>query len=392
MLAVDFIQKQVKCAFNFIESGKMVTSEDKFSDIRPYNDDEIQPAIQRVINDNEFIDAIISFRFPKIARFTGFILKPLLRRYFLHKWGEINSIDDMQQIVGDYLQHMIDSTATQFTYSGLENLDPAQSYLFVSNHRDIAMDPSFVNWALFLKNFKTVRIAIGDNLLSKPYVSDLMRMNKSFIVKRSVSGVREMMKALSHLSDYIFSSLQEDSSIWIAQKEGRAKDGFDKTDPAIIKMFYVNGKKQKVEFGDYIKQLNIVPVAVSYEFDPCDKHKAQELYDKAEKGEYKKSQFEDIESIVRGIVGKKGHVHVSFGTPLQKEFNDAEEVAQEIDAQIYRNYYLHPSNFIAARKASEKITASDKQAFEKRLTSIKPELQARVLEMYANPVRNHDGL
>ena len=114
-----------------------------------------------------------------------------------------------------------------------------------------------------------------------------MRMNKSFIVKRSVSGVREMMKALSHLSDYIFSSLQEESSIWIAQKEGRAKDGFDKTDPAIVKMFYVNGKKKKIAFADYINQLNIVPVAVSYEFDPCDQQKAQELYDKAEKGEYK---------------------------------------------------------------------------------------------------------
>ncbi|MFT6987008.1 MAG: hypothetical protein ACJAT7_002858 [Psychromonas sp.] len=367
----------------------MVNSLDKFSDIRPYNDDEIQPAIQRVINNKEFLDAIISFRFSKTAKFTGFILKPLLRRYFLYKWGTINSIDGMQRIVGGYIQHMIDSTTTQFSYSGLENLEPTQNYLFVSNHRDIAMDPAFVNWALFSENFKTVRIAIGDNLLSKPYVSDLMRMNKSFIVKRSVSGVREMMKALTHLSEYIFSSLQEDSSIWIAQREGRAKDGFDKTEPAIVKMFYVNGKKKKIAFSDYIKQLNIVPVAVSYEFDPCDQQKAQELYDKAEKGEYKKSEFEDLESIVRGIVGKKGHVHVAFGSPLQGEFTDADEVAKEIDAQIYQNYYLHPSNFIAAKQASQKITESDKQAFEKHFMAIKPELQASVLTMYANPVKNH---
>ncbi|MCW8995578.1 MAG: 1-acyl-sn-glycerol-3-phosphate acyltransferase [Psychromonas sp.] len=370
----------------------MVNPSDKFSDIRPYNDDEIQPAIQRVINDNEFIDAIISFRFPKIAKFIGFILKPLLRRYFLYRWGAINSIDEMQQVVGCYVQHMIDSTTTKFTYSGLENLDPSKNYLFVSNHRDIAMDPSFVNWALFLENFKTVRIAIGDNLLSKPYVSDLMRMNKSFIVKRSVSGVREMMKALSHLSDYIFTSLQEDSSIWIAQKEGRAKDGFDKTEPALVKMFYVNGKKKKIAFADYIKQLNIVPVAVSYEFDPCDQQKAQELYDKAEKGEYKKSQFEDIESIVRGIVGKKGHVHVTFGSVLQGEFADADAVAQEIDRQIYQNYYLHPSNFIAAKQGSENVTESDQQAFAERLQAIKPELQETVVKMYANPVSNHSGL
>jgi len=367
----------------------MVNSLDKFSDIRPYNDDEIQPAIQRVINSNEFLDAIISFRFSKIARLTACILKPLLRRYFLYKWGSIDSIDGMQKVVGGYIEHMIASTTTRFTYSGLENLDPTKNYLFVSNHRDIAMDPSFVNWALFSENFKTVRIAIGDNLLSKPYVSDLMRMNKSFIVKRSVSGVREMMKALTHLSEYIFSSLQEDSSIWIAQREGRAKDGFDKTEPAIVKMFYVNGKKKKIEFGDYIKQLNIVPVAVSYEFDPCDQQKAQELHDKAEKGAYTKSQFEDLESIVRGIVGQKGHVHVAFGSPLQGEFSDADEVAKEIDAQIYKNYYLHPSNFIAAKQITKEITASDKLAFERHLQAIKPELQDRVITMYANPVNNH---
>ena len=367
----------------------MVTPSDKFSDIRPYNDDEIQPAIQRVINCNEFLDAIISFRFSTVPKCLGFILKPLLRRYFLYRWGKINSIDDMQQVVGNYLQHMIDSTTTQFTYSGLENLDPVKNYLFVSNHRDIAMDPAFVNWALFMENFKTVRIAIGDNLLSKPYVSDLMRMNKSFIVKRSVSGMREMLKALSHLSDYIFSSLQEDSSIWIAQREGRAKDGFDKTEPAIVKMFYVNGKKKKIAFADYIKQLNIVPVAVSYEFDPCDQQKAQELYDKAEKGEYQKSQFEDLESIVRGIIGQKGHVHVAFGSPLQGEFSDADAVAQEIDKQIYQNYYLHPSNFIAAKQSSEKITVTAKQAFSAHLQAIKPELQETVLKMYANPVGNH---
>lgn len=366
----------------------MVTPADKFSDIRPYNDSEIQAAIQRVINNNEFLDAIISFRFTHLAKYIGFLLKPLLRRYFSYKWGAINSVDELQQVVGVYMQHMIDSTTTKFTYSGLDNLDSTKNYLFVSNHRDIAMDPSFVNWALFSEKFKTVRIAIGDNLLSKPYVSDLMRMNKSFIVKRSVSGVREMMKSLSHLSAYIFSSLQEESSIWIAQREGRAKDGFDKTEPAIIKMFYVNGKKSKVAFPEYIKQLKIVPVAVSYEFDPCDQQKAQELYDKAANGEYKKSQFEDIDSIVRGIIGQKGHVHVAFGKPLTDDFADAESVAQEIDAQIYKNYYLHPSNYFAAKDHSVAVDEQDKNAFQQHLQLIKPELQDIVLKMYENPVKN----
>jgi len=366
----------------------MPTSSDRFSDIRPYNDDEIQPAIQRVINSDEFIDAIVSFRFSKIAKFCGFLLKPLLRRYFLFKWGAISSIDEMQQVVGGFMQHMIDSTTTKFTYSGLENLDANKNYLFVSNHRDIAMDPSFVNWALFSENFKTVRIAIGDNLLSKPFSSDLMRMNKSFIVKRALKAPREMMKAILQLSDYIFSSLQTDSSIWIAQREGRAKDGFDKTEPAIIKMFYMNGKKKKIAFSDYIKQLNIVPVAVSYEFDPCDKQKAKELYDKAQTGEYKKSEFEDIESIVSGIIGQKGHVHVAFGTVLDGDFEEAEQVANAIDAQIYQNYYLHPSNYIAAKQVEKSVSESDKKAFSERLQAIQPELQDTVLKMYANPTTN----
>jgi hypothetical protein len=370
------------------EKDIMPTSSDRFSDIRPYNDVEIQPAIQRVINSDEFMDAIVSFRFSKIAKFTGFLLKPILRRYFLYKWGAISSIDEMQQVMGRYMQHMIDSTTSSFTYSGLENLEPDKNYLFVSNHRDIAMDPSFVNWALFSENFKTVRIAIGDNLLSKPFASDLMRMNKSFIVKRALKAPREMMKAVLQLSDYIFSSLQSDSSIWIAQREGRAKCGFDKTEPAIVKMFYINGKKKKIAFNDYIKQLNIVPVAVSYEFDTCDKHKARELFDKAQTGEYKKSEFEDIESIVRGIIGNKGHVHVAFGKVLDEDFEDAEQVANAIDKQIYQNYYLHPSNYIAAKQGLEAINATDKQIFESRLDAIDLELQDTVLKMYANPVNN----
>ena len=368
---------------------KMPNAVDKFSDIRPYNDDEIQPAIQRVIQNDEFINALISFRFSKIAKFAGFILKPLLRRYFLYKWGSINSIDEMQRVVGCYMKHMIASTTTNFTYSGLEQLNPQENYLFVSNHRDIAMDPAFVNWALYSEHFKTVRVAIGDNLLSKPYVSDLMRMNKSFIVQRSVSGIREMMKSLAHLSDYIFTSLQNESNIWIAQREGRAKDGFDKTEPAIIKMFYVNGKKQKISFPDYINSLKIVPVAVSYEFDPCDQQKAQELYDKAKFGHYNKSQFEDIESIVRGITGQKGGVHVAFGNPIKGEFSDAESVAQEIDRQIYSNYYLHSSNLIAAKENLSSIAMADRARFNSHLNNIKPELQEIVLKMYANPVNNH---
>lgn len=363
----------------------MPTSSDRFNDIRPYNDDEIQPAILRVINSDEFIEAIVSFRFSKIAKYTGFLLKPLLRRYFLYKWGAINSIDEMQQVMGRYMQHMIASTTTKFSFSGVEELDADKNYLFVSNHRDIAMDPAFVNWALFTENLKTVRIAIGDNLLSKPFSSDLMRMNKSFIVKRALKAPREMMKAVLQLSDYIFSSLQNESSIWIAQKEGRAKDGFDQTDPALLKMLQLNGRKQKKEFGDYIKELKIVPVSISYQYEPCAIAKAKELYHKQHHGEYVKSAGEDIASIVEGFSTAKGHVHLAFGQPIESKCDSAEELAKTIDRQIVDSFYLHPGNYIAGGCKEAVIDSPDTATFEQRLACVPEELKPLVLAMYAKP-------
>ncbi|MCK5817923.1 MAG: 1-acyl-sn-glycerol-3-phosphate acyltransferase [Psychromonas sp.] len=369
----------------------MPCSTDKFNKIRPYNDTEIHPTILRIINNNEFLNAIISFRFNKLPKFIIWLIKPLIRYYLLYKWGSINSIDQMQQVVGKYITRMITSTTTEFTYSGLDNLNRSKNYLFVSNHRDISMDPSFVNWALHTEKFKTSRIAMGDNLLKKPFISDIMRMNKSFIVIRGLTAPRKMLKALLNLSQFIACSLKNGNSIWIAQREGRAKDGNDKTDPVILKMFYMAGKKQKKSFPEYIKSLNIVPVAISYEFDTCDQQKAQELYKKAQTGEYKKSEFEDIESIIRGIVGQKGAVNVSFGQPLQEDYETPEDAALEIDSQIYKNYKLHSTNFIAAEKHLAEISQNDKDVFKARLQRIPSELREIVISIYANPVKNKDA-
>lgn len=365
----------------------MPCSAKQFDDIRPYNDAEIQPAIARVIKSDEFMNAIINFRFKSIPSFASPLLRPLLRRYFLYKWRSITNVVEMQEVVGKFMSHMIATTTTAFTYSGLKHLDANKNYLFVSNHRDIAMDAAFVNWALHTENFSTVRVAIGDNLLKKPFASDIMRMNKSFVVKRGLTAPREVMKALLNLSQYIACSLKNESNIWIAQREGRAKDGFDKTDPTILKMFYLAGKKQKISFPDYIKSLNIVPVAVSYELDACDEKKARELYDKAQTGEYKKSEFEDIESIVQGIIGQKGAVHVSFGTPLGEGFETPEDAALEIDSQIYKNYKLHATNFIAAEKMLD-VTDKQKNEFHVRLQAMPAEVRDIVIKMYANPVFN----
>ena len=178
--------------------------------------------------------------------------------------------------------------------------------MFISNHRDIVLDPALVRWGLFKHSMPTVRFAIGDNLLQIPYITELMRLNKSFIVKRSAKAPKEMLKALSQLSAYIYDSLSEGHSIWIAQKEGRAKDGFDQTDPALLKMLQLQGRKQK-EFADYVRELKIVPVSISYQYEPCAIAKAKELYHKQHRGQYVKQQGErTLPALLRALAQQKG--------------------------------------------------------------------------------------
>jgi hypothetical protein len=275
-------------------------------------------------------------------------VRPLVRFLLYRELRGVNDIAAMQDVIKRYMDRMIESTTGGFSISGLEKLAPGRAYLFMSNHRDIAMDPAFTNYALYQGGRDTVRIAIGDNLLTKPWASDLMRLNKSFIVKRSASGPRELLAASKNLSAYIRHSLQQDNApVWIAQREGRAKDGVDRTEPAIIKMLSLCRDKREQSFGEHIGGLGIVPVSISYELDPCDALKARELCEVASTGSYEKGEQEDIASIGRGIAGEKGRVHVSFGTPLSGEFDTPEEVAAEIDRQVIEQYCLHPTNLQA---------------------------------------------
>ncbi|MEZ7861774.1 MAG: 1-acyl-sn-glycerol-3-phosphate acyltransferase [Aeromonadaceae bacterium] len=360
---------------------------DLFAEIRPYHDDEVPAALARLMTDEALLAAIAHFRFPSLSRWLGWLLKPLIRSALQRRWAKVRTVRDVQMEVAHFMESMIASTTEGVTYSGLEQLDSQKGYLFISNHRDIAMDPAFVNWGLYKCGLETVRIAIGDNLLRKPCATELMRLNKSFIVKRSVKGPREMMKAFNELSAYIAHSLGDGHSIWIAQKEGRAKDGDDKTDPAILKMFYMAGKQQKRGFAEYMQSLNIVPVAISYEFDPGDEAKARELVERAQSGSYEKGEFEDIDSIVAGIVGFKGRVHISLGKPLSGDYDSPEELAQAIDQAIHSQYRLFPSNLLAAGQA-DGVTAEERQRFEARLALMPSELRETVRAMYAKPVEN----
>lgn len=380
-------QERVELARFFMTMIKMTEVKDIYQEIRPYNDDEIRPAIERLINDKEFIDAILNHRFSAHSAWFQALMSPLVKAYLKFKWGKLKSVHDVQTEVEKYLSKILDTTTDGVSFSGLDKLDTSRPYLFVSNHRDIAMDPALVNYGLYHSKHKTVRIAIGDNLLKKPCATELMRLNKSFIVKRSAKAPRELMKALGLLSSYIKHSLDTGNSIWIAHREGRAKDGNDLTDPAILKMFHVEGRKNKVAFADYMRSLNIVPVAISYENDPCDSAKAQELYEKQVKGSYQKSEFEDIESIVQGITGYKGRVHIAFGDVIDGEFESPEALAQEIDDQIHTLYKLFPLNLLAAGVEDSAVTDATKQMMESKLQALPEQARPFLTAMYANPVK-----
>ena len=362
------------------------TSEDsRFDNIRPYRDDEVPAAIERIMSNEDVVKQIINFQFKKLS-FLSWLLKPMIRYVLRKKYGNIKTVAQLQNYVAKFMESMIKNNTDGVVFEGFEKLKPDVGYLFISNHRDIALDPALVDFGLHKNNLPTVRIAIGDNLLRRPVATDLMKLNQSFIVNRSSKG-RELLKALAELSDYIRLSLKENHSIWIAQREGRAKDGNDETDPAILKMFYMSGKKLKIPFNEYVKELNIVPVSISYEFDPGDAGKAHELYEKSRTGEYQKSEFEDIDSIVNGITGYKGRIHVKVGDVITDDFETPDELAAHIDRFIHQNYHLFPSNLVAAGDDSL-VSAEDKEKFASRLKGIPQPEQEFVTRYYAAPVNN----
>ena len=373
---------------------------DPFADIRPYHDHEVAEVVARLLADDECIQAISRLKLGSRYGLLGWLVKPLVRRQLSKQLQGVDSVRGFQEVVKVYMDDMIETHMSGFSVSGLDALAADQPYLFMSNHRDITLDPAFVNYSLYHNGHDTVRIAIGDNLLTKPFVSDLMRINKSFIVNRSAKG-RQMLAAYKQLSAYMRHSIEEDKSpIWIAQREGRAKDGRDKTEPAIIKMVAMSQQKKTESFGEFIGKLNLVPVAISYELDPNDAAKAKELYEAEAHGSYKKAEHEDVQSIARGIAEEKGQVHVAYGTPLDERFESADEVAQEIDRQVISHYVLHPSSFFAYKMLhgeypegvysdqqipfSIKGLEAQEQAFQQRINAMPEAHRPYALGIYAN--------
>ena len=375
---------------------------DKFQKIRPYQDQEVRSVLDKLLNDREMLDSIARFYAPNFSRFLPFAARLLAKRKLSAQLLGVESIKSMQHVIAAYMDKMIEETTTSLSHSGLEKLSSERSYVFISNHRDIAMDPAFVNYMLYHAGFETLQIAIGDNLLKKPFVSDLMRLNKSFIVRRSVKG-RELLAALKTLSEYIHHCIESDSNVWIAQREGRAKDGIDRTDPALLKMLAM--AHRKLPFGESLSRLHIVPVTLSYEYDACDELKAAELFARDSDAGYSKDDETDIRSIATGMMGEKGRVHVAFGTELELSDEGPEEVAAMIDAQILDNTQLHDINYFALEQLlgrrgltpeEEPIAASalatwqpqerDREVFTERVARVDEKILGYWLRSYANAV------
>ena len=347
---------------------------------------------------------MLRFRFPRLAGPLGWLLKPVIAHRLRREVTGINSVDALQSKLEPYVDRVIERASDGISYSGLEQLQSGRPYLYIANHRDIVMDPAFVNYALYHAGQPTPRIAIGDNLLQKPFVGDLMRLNKSFIVQRSVSGRREKLAAYQLLSAYINHSIRtEQQSVWIAQAEGRAKDGDDRTDSAILKMFHMANKEQP--FEQALAELHLIPVSISYEYDPCDRAKARELRIRAETGDYQKAEGEDDLSIAQGITGHKGRVHVSFGSEITQPSADAKQLALEVDAQILANYRLFPVHYLAYAQWAERDSSltvpraedlfstaeltTAQQQWQQRLQACPAEDQPYLIGQYARPVANH---
>ncbi|TWI54897.1 glycerol-3-phosphate acyltransferase [Pseudomonas duriflava] len=375
----------------------------EFEAIRPFNDAEVPAVLARLIADDQFIGILTRYRFPRLSGPLGWLMKPVLRHRLRQEITGINSVGALQDKLEPYVDRTIEKATDGVTYSGLEQLRSGSAYLFLANHRDIVMDPAFVNYAVYHAGLPTPRIAIGDNLLQKPFVSDLMRLNKSFIVHRSLSGRREKLAAYQTLSAYINHSIRHDGqSIWIAQAEGRAKDGDDRTDSAILKMFHMGCKDEP--FADMVKALHIVPVSISYEYDPCDLAKARELYIRETTGTYSKEPGEDDVSIALGITGYKGRVHVEFGEMLSGEYPDAKQLAVEVDRRIIMNYRLFPANHLAYERwdgrdeglavpaASTLFPAEElaeaREKWQGRLDDCPAEYRPHLIRQYAQPVLN----
>ena len=371
----------------------------EFDSIRPYEDPEIPAAVERLAND-PLLEPIAAALYPDQT---------------LHQIKErllsIKSADEFQtKIMSDLLVRLLDNTSDGIEFEGIEQLDKTQSYLFVSNHRDIMLDSALLQLGLWQRGYKTSQISFGSNLMKPEFVVDFGKINKMFRVERS-TNTRQAFEHSQRLSAYIRHTIcEQNESIWIAQRNGRTKDGNDTTEKGLLKMFAMSGDKAR-NTKQRLEELNIVPVVISYRWEPCDALKTQELYI-ARRQKYEKAPGEDLRSIVNGIEGQKGRISLKVLRPINQsrfmqnepsERNDFfRDLAQQIDRAIRSSYRLFDTNYIAYDMLNRSIehlgreyTNEELRAFRthaeraiEQLQGAPEELRSIFLEIYANPVKN----
>lgn len=368
----------------------------KFDAIRPFYETEVNEALQSVIP-HPMMKALMNFTFPEM---DDEVWKAQLKK--------THSIRDFQcNFIYHTVQRILENSSDGLTTSGFEHLEKNNSYLFISNHRDILLDTTLLNAALFQNGHLMTASAIGDNLVQKSFIKTLARLNRNFLVLRGLSP-REMLQSSKLLSEYIGQLLlHENRSVWIAQREGRTKDGNDETNPGVLKM--IGMASDEADVMQYFKKLKIVPVSISYEYDPTDVLKMPQLLAEANNEVYVKSKNEDLNTILSGVMGQKKRIHLHIGKVLDTEIdqivaeNDSsnkqiQALAQKIDDAVLSNYKLWPTNFIAydivhkTSTYSHMYTESEKSLFERRLEmrigTDNPVALEGFLAMYANPVVN----
>ncbi len=369
----------------------------EFDEIRPYEDSEVPQVVRRLVKERGFIAFAKSF-FPELS----------LRR-LLNNLMQVKTVHEFQlYFVYPVLQQIIKKSITELTFSGIDNVQKGVPYIFITNHRDIVLDSALLNYILYLNGHPPAEIAIGSNLLINQWITDLVKLNRTFIVQRNIPG-RKLYHYTIILSKYIrYTITEKKRSIWISQREGRTKDGDDKTQVSLIKMFNISGEKDWV--SNYV-EVNILPVTINYEIEPCDKEKVRELYLKMHNQQYKKTKLDDLNQMAGGMLAPKGRVHFTFGEPLNPKIpyltrfpknTFFRNLAKLVDTEIYKGYKLRPFNYVAAHLLfkdhdySQYFTPEDKQRFISMMNSKLADLQGDrqtlerlFLQIYANPVRNY---
>ena len=370
-----------------------------FSDISSYSDKQVAQKIQELEDNVNFHQYISNLIFPVSSKFFPKFINSHVKKNFNQQFSSCDSIESFQDAMAPLVSKMIENTTDGFSYSGLENLSDKPT-LFIGNHRDISLDAAFLNYVLYKNNMKTVRIAIGDNLLDGGFAESLMRLNKSFIVHREIKGVKETLRKLTKLSSYInFSLTEENESIWIAQREGRANDGNDFTDEGVLKMLYLNQRKE-ISLCDWVESINLTPISISYEYDPLDLIKAKGWRDR-ESLTQEEISSSDLNEMTTGIFGYKGKVHLHICKPVSFRENDIRNLAKVIEKEIIENYKVWPISYAAIsllpdlkfRSSSiEKGIELKKESmyFKKRFKSVDSEIVHECLMTYARPLINKE--